>query len=54
VCGDTIDHVRVERPDCDGQSGDAAGGVASFDIDDLCSVAAMTGRRDRRENREGL
>jgi hypothetical protein len=36
VCGRTVDHVRIEEPA--GTDGPAGGG-ASFDIDDLCSVA---------------
>jgi len=46
VCDDAVEHVRVERADGDGQSEAPAGGAVSFDIDDLCSVAADT-RWDR-------
>ncbi len=41
VCGDAVEHRRVERA-----GDDTAGGAASFDIDDLCAVDEAT-RWDR-------
>jgi len=43
VCGDVVEHVRLETA---GESEEANGATASFDIDDLCTVDADT-RWDR-------